>query len=62
MQTTKCIEKQSLKNWLEAHAMVETVEKQHGWVMVDGERTEELDTLVSPTAKVLVVPELKVGC
>jgi hypothetical protein len=57
---TECIEKQILKNRLEG--MLETVQEHNGWVMVNGERVEELDVLVSPTSKVLVVPELKVGC
>ena len=59
---TEYIEKQILKNRLEAERMLETVQEHNGWVMVNGERVEELDALVSPAAKVLVIPELKVGC
>jgi hypothetical protein len=59
---TECIEKQILKNRLKTEGMLETVQELNGWVMVNGERVEELDVPVSPAAKVLVIPELKVGC
>lgn len=57
------LEKQvSLKSLLEAEGMLETIEKHNGWVMVNGERIEEMNAVLGPTDKVLVIPELKIGC